>query len=212
MNYLTVVKPLEDQGLSDAQIAATLGTLYNKDFPINSIEAQEHSILGMLTAEFGVMSMGNLQDWQGPLIDLRASNANVDRAMGMLLGYLQIQGSKLRCSMIPEQGALLQLIGTAVAGIVQTQHDAAPTVQTKTGADVLARIDQVTGGLKYPGIDAAAVAASRTVYQASVAETTRQNAIEALRARIENDFINPATTEGSGIDVATLTADIKANL
>ncbi|MEL6111023.1 MAG: hypothetical protein AAFU85_33870, partial [Planctomycetota bacterium] len=185
--------------------------LYVRDFPITSRDDQRNAILGMLTAEFGVLAMGNAQEWTGPLIDLRQADPNVDRAMGVLLGFLQVQDAVLRCSTDPEQGALLKLIGGAVASIVQAQHDAAPDQQPKTAAYVQGRIDEITGGSKFPGVDAAAIADARQTHADALAETARVDEIQALQAEIENDHINAAIADGVST-AADVRAAIKAGL
>ena len=212
MNYLIDIKPLEDAELNDTQIAASLGALYVRNFPITaSGDQQPDSIHGLLTSEFGVMSMGNAQEWRGPLIDLRATNPQVDAAMGVLISFLQVQGATLRCSTEASQGGLLTLIAEAVANIIQAQHDADASLQPKTYATVWERVHEITGGLKFPGIDAAAVSAARQAHLDAEAETARRSTIAALEARILNDFINPAIADGSSTDSDVITA-IKAGL
>lgn len=68
------------------------------------------------------------------------------------------------------------------------------------------------GGLKYPdGVTALEVQAAIDQQAADVAEQTRKDSIEALRADIENTYLNPAIADGVST-VADVAAAIKAGL
>jgi hypothetical protein len=67
------------------------------------------------------------------------------------------------------------------------------------------------GGLGYGEVSEEEVAASVAAYEASQADIDRQNEILALQARIENDFINAALSDGEST-ASQIIESIKAGL
>ncbi|MEO1526721.1 MAG: hypothetical protein AAFX06_14900 [Planctomycetota bacterium] len=197
MNYSKDIKPLEDAGLSDQQIADALATLTVRDMPVEALRqvmrerklwlkdpisrARDRGKIGeaMTRAGFSEALYGGLVEFEAALYDMSATHVSTS-------------------SRIDIAGEVAAVIGgLAESGVV-------------TSEDVTA-FYAVGGGMKYPNVDAAAVATARQAHADEVAEESRMQEIDALRARIENDFINPAMDDGSST-AADVQAAIKAGL
>jgi hypothetical protein len=76
---------------------------------------------------------------------------------------------------------------------------------------VAQKLLQLGGGQPDAGTVEADVVAARAVYDADVVEQTRQDTIRTLAAEIENDYINPAVSDGVSTE-AQVRAAIKAGL
>ncbi len=161
LDYLKNIKPLEDAGVSsDAAIAEALvnSRLTHRDIPVTAAgDKQGASVLFLLTAQFPVMSMGSDQTWVGPLVDLRSTKSEVDDAMGVLMPYLQVQGSKVSSSTMPLSAKALYAITEAVKGIVPNL----PPELNLAPEQVDAAVDAITGGRLFDSITAADVVAAR---------------------------------------------------
>ncbi|MEO1530278.1 MAG: hypothetical protein AAFX06_33215 [Planctomycetota bacterium] len=204
INYLADVKPLEDAGQTDAEIATALATLTVRDMPVEALRlvmrerklwlkdpisrARDRGKIGvaMTGAGFPAALYDGLVEFEAALYDMSATHVST-------------------ASRIDIAGEVAQVIGGLRALGVVTAEDAEAFYT-------------VGGGMKYPDVNAAAIAAARQEHADEVVEQSRMQVeqsrmrdIDALRARIENDFINPAMDDGSST-AADVQAAIKAGL
>lgn len=183
-DYLSEVKPLEDAGQTDEQIAAELGLRHVRDVWATNVPGQDSpDLLHIISARMRVIRRGD-NGFIGPLPSYfstvdgssPADQQQLKQGYEMLLGVLQIAGRKVFCG---SHGPTGQLV-TGITEVVKSLVDADPT-NPYTSATVQAEMDEFTGGIKYPGLVAADVAQSRSDYQAQQAANTRRQAVLSAR-------------------------------
>jgi hypothetical protein len=190
LNYESQVKPLEDEGKTDAQIAAFYAHKTAKPVPCSSVK--------VLLEENGLVIEDPVTRVRsGALITYYAGLA--DGTAKTLLGWF-----------------ISHVFGRGETIASDTQPRATQVVETIASlpgpmAAIGVKIIELGGGQPYDGLDAAGVAAVRAAYDASIAEVTRQNTIQALRAEIENTWVNPAVADGVST-AEQVRAAIKAGL
>ena len=195
IDYVKHVQPRESLA-SDAAIATAIeaSRLTRRNIPITgSGSEQRKSIHFLLTAVFPVMTMGNSQDWQGPLIDLRATDSGINQAMGLLISYLQVEGRVLSSAEDEQSAQMLYLVQEAVKTIAPNL----PSPYTATAAQVDVAVNAITGGRLFDGITASDVAACRTAHQSATTEQNRSAAIQARWDGLYDSIVAPALADGS---------------
>ncbi|MEO1528706.1 MAG: hypothetical protein AAFX06_25065 [Planctomycetota bacterium] len=201
INYLADVKPLEDAGQSDAEIAAALGAITHRHVDLGDLLPLLNN-RGMLSHRHKEDATGS--KWSGSIknmfdaVDVVGSPAEQTAVMQWFSHITNDRNNKFSLN-DPQYAAPFAVIDALFAD--------QPGMPTSADFDAVRALG---GGLKYRDIDAATIAASRQEHADEVAEQSRMRDIDALRARIENDFINPAM-DGSST-AADVQAAIKAGL
>lgn len=199
MKYTTDIAPLEAEGLTDAEI-------------VSQLQATGLTVQKIVRAD--LLHLLNLRGMLQKLI----SNASDEKWAGTVL----VMQDAINAVGTTEQQAALRL---------WLSHITNPTVQFwdttdvqfsaafwamrqafagQSGMPTLADFDAVAalgGGWKYASLDESQIAALRAAYQ----DQQRQQAIESLKAEIENTWINPALSNGSST-ATDVRAAIKAGL
>lgn len=194
MNYLTEIKPLEDAGLTDTQIATILEARTITDIPSERVRLYFSKEDLWLT---------------DPATGLRLAGA-IGQAYSGLTAPQQELVRKLH-AWVFGQDSIESENDDDVATLLKQILSGMVTLTILTGAQAL-KVYSFGGGLRYPsGVTAQDVSDERDAYDADVVEQARIDAINALRAEIENTWINPA--EADGVTTAVdLRATIKAEL
>lgn len=155
------ISALVDEGKTAAEIATALAadTRHVRDCWATKQDADANSpdLLFMLTARYDVLSLDKSAAWTGSLIDAIEATGNAALIAGFnkLLTQLQITGRKVLAN--SDATGLTGYLVTAIAGIVGQLVEARG--QGITAAEVVADVYTLTGGLRFFGVDAAAVQA-----------------------------------------------------
>ena len=193
LDYLVQIKPLEDDGMSDADIASLLAASTNKDISIAELE-------NFLDFE-GLAKRDALSgSWVGVLPDeVTANTFGLSSGLAELFSHMNKPRSVIVDTTVsPWSTDALALTGGLLAAglITQAQYDG---------------FYDLANGRPNPNLVEQDIIDSRNTYQAEVAEQNRQDSIMSLKAEIENMYINPAVSDGVS-DEVTVRAAIKAGL
>lgn len=193
IEYLRDVKPLEDQGMSDADIASLLAASTNKDISIAELENfLDFENLAMRDALSGT--------WVGTLPDEVTNNVfGLGPGLAALFSHMNKPRSIIVDTTVSPWAtdALALTNGLLAAGLItQAQHDG---------------FYDLANGRPNPDLVEQDIIDSRTNYQSGLAEEARQQTILTLQAEIENTYINPAVSDGVSTE-AQVRAAIKAGL
>ena len=178
------ISALVDAGNSAAEIATALGqdTRHVRDCwaTKQDADAATPDLLFMLTARYDVLSLDKSAAWTGSLIDAIEATGNTALIAGFnkLLTQLQITGRKVLAH--SDTTGLTGYLVTAIAGIVGQLVEARG--QGTTAAEVVADVYTLTGGLRFAGVDAAAVQAVIDLQAKKTAIDTAIAAEQALAA------------------------------
>lgn len=198
MNYLTEIKPLENvDQTNDAEIAAIQATRTVVDLPVLDVRAL------LRERKLWLKDPISRSRDRGPI--------GVAMAGGSMPSALYHALVELEAALYDQSAALLR---TSTELTIAGEVAATLGGLLATGVIVQADIDAfyaIGGGLKYPGATAADVASDRQAYQNAQTELARQQSIEAVRANIENTWLNPAIADGAST-AAEVIAAIKAGL
>jgi hypothetical protein len=163
LDYLKLVKTLEDERKTDTEIAATLAAdpRHKRDIMATGSVSptSDHDLLHLLAADFEVLRIGSNATWKGPLVDYFEQpdvNAELKAGFELLLTQLQISNRPVFTHGNPKTGFL----ATALTQVVGQLHGDSAYVQ--------ARMDAITGGKIYAGVTEQDVTASRAEYQSRV--------------------------------------------
>ena len=175
IDYLSDIKPLEDDGVSDEIIAKHLS---------------DRTANAMLCSNARTILQENLAVVQDPALNVRS---------GTLIQYYESM----------EDGEPKQLLAwfishTFGAGIDVDTNQYPRSIQWSTvtaGMDaglkfVAQSLIDSAGGQPDAGTVSADVVAARNQYEAEQAERKRQESIQSVQAEIENNWINPAISDG----------------
>lgn len=192
-NYLQDIKPLEDQGLTDQQILDILVAKTEVDLLSEPVRKYFHaSDLWLVDPETGVRTDGAIGQAYGGLTTQQKELAR------KLHNWVYAQDSiDTENDPIVSQLFLTIMQGLVNLSIITPQH----------ALDIYA----FAGGRPHKTLDLAGIASLRQGYQDAQDELARQQSIEALKAEIENDYINPAIADGTSTAADVRTA-IKAGL
>lgn len=203
MDYLTDIKPLEDAGKTDAETAEILATITNG--PISPHAAKLH----LRDAElWEATPTGYDGKFQVAFEDATHITATIKSLTNLWSAVFTDAADTVETELAIRPNGVAR-------GSQQCLHlfKALGRILNKSQVDQ-ADIDDfynVGGGLKYPGAVEQDVIDSRAAYQAELDEAGRQVSIEAVRANIENTWINPALSDGVST-AAEVIAAIKAGL
>lgn len=193
LNYLVQIKPLEDDGMSDTDIASLLAASTNKDISIAELE-------NFLDFENLAKRDALSGSWVGVLPDEVTNNVfGLGPGLAELFSHMNKPRSVIVDTTVSPWAtdALALTNGLLAAGLItQAQHDG---------------FYDLANGRPNPNLVEQDIIDSRNAYQAEVAEQNRQDSILSLKAEIENTYINPAVSDGVS-DEATVRATIKAGL
>lgn len=188
------IQAWHEAGETTAQIRDRLlaDTRHKKDIKATGGDAAkgDPDLLHVLSAKMGLLFIDENAGWAGDLVDYMTSLPEKDQlrtGFRKLLSVLQLTGRQVYCHSDPATGYLT----TAITQVCQTLADA-DVNNPYDAAAVQAEMDLLTGGRMYEGVTEADVQAAID----AKAEQDRQDDIEALRAEIENDFINPSMADG----------------
>jgi hypothetical protein len=190
IDYLRDVKPFEDEGMTDADIAFHLSSRTSK--PIECSDAK------IALEESGLVYENPVTlERSGTLIDRynAMTNQQLKALLGWFISHVFGRGSQISSDTSPRAVQLASVIADLPASMQ-------PVAQ---------KLLQLGGGQLDAGTVEADVVAARAVYDADVFEQTRQDTIRTLAEEIENDYINPAVSDGVSTE-AQVRAEIKAGL
>ena len=189
IDYELDVKPLEDQGLSDADIAQHLAA--------RTLNAMLCSEARVILQEAGAVKEDPVTGGRaGSLIDYYTTlpEGNSKDLLAWFISHVMGEGVDVSTNDYPRS--------------VQWASVTAP-MNAELQAVAASLIDSA-GGQPDAGATSLDVQDARAVYQSGVAEQARKDAIQQLKADIENTWINPAMTDGSSVE--DVKAAIKAGL
>lgn len=190
-NYTKDIKPLEDEGKTDAEILAALQADTRHFKNIMATGDGSRDLLHILTGKFKVLRLNTEAVWVGPLVDfmkLETTPTVLKEGFELLLSHLQISEREVYCSSDPATGYLV----TAIAQVV----DQLSQGMGRSAGEVVTAVYAVTGGPLWASLTEQEIADCRTEYQVEHSELSRRQSIEQLQAEIENDYINVAIVDG----------------
>lgn len=190
VDYLRDVKPFEDAGLTDAQIASHLSNRTAKPIPCGEAK--------VLLEESGLVVEDPVTlQRSGTLVARYNSmpNEQLKSLLGWFIAHVFGRGEQISSHENPRAVQLAAVLADL------------PAEMQAVGDALL----QLGGGQPQAGTTEQDVADARSAYAAVIADQERQNAIDALRAEIENTWINPAMADGVSV-AADVRSAIKAGL
>jgi hypothetical protein len=190
IDYLRDVKPFEDQGYTDAQIAEHLASRTAKPIPCDEAKIVLESYGLVYEDPVTLSRSGDLIDRYQVMPDNELKSL-----LGWFISHVFGRGTQNSSDTSPRAVQLASVISDLPAGMQPAAQE----------------LLQLGGGQPDAGTVEADVVAARAVYDADVVEQTRQDTIRTLAAKIENDYINPAVSDGVSTE-AQVRAAIKAGL
>ena len=175
IDYLSQVKPLEDQGLNDAEIAYSIANQTLRAMPCYDSK--------LVLEESGLVREDPVTGQRtGSLIDhyQAMADAQLKSLTGWYISHVFGRGENINSHEYPRSSQVAQVMADLPA-------------EMQPACDQLIALG---GGKPYAGTVEADIGASRNQHAADQAEQQRQNEILALQAEIENDYINPAVSDG----------------
>lgn len=192
LDYLTNVKPLEDQGYTDTQIASYYSAVTAK--AVNCVEAKvmlEERGVALQDPLTGQLTGGELITYYNGLPD--GQNKGL---LAWFLSHVFNRGIEISSHTQPRAAQIVDMIGNLPAGPLQDAGQA---------------LIELGGGQPYAGTTDTDIIALRNAHNASIVEQERQATILQLQAEIDNTWVNPAISDGTST-AAEVRAAIKAGL
>ena len=175
IDYLRQVKPLEDQGLTDSEIAYNIANQTLRPMPCydSKLVLEEQQ----LVREDPVSGQR-----EGSLIShYQAMTDPVLKSLtGWYISHVFGRGENVNSHEYPRSSQVAMVMADLPA-------------EMQPACDQLIALG---GGKPYAGTVEADIVASRNQHAADLAEQQRQSEIIALQAEIENTWINPAISDG----------------
>lgn len=189
IDYLTDILPLESS-MTDGEIAIHLSARTQKPIPCDEARVALVGLGAVIEDPVSGTRGGSLIDHYTSL-----PQGSEKSAIGWFISHCFGSGKEVTTNSLPRsvQFALVE------AGL---------PAELEAAADALIAL---AGGRPDPLVTEADIVTLRTAHNDSVAESARQDSIEALRAEIENTWINPAVSDGASTE-AEVRAAIKAGL
>lgn len=192
LNYLADVKPLEDQGYTDAQIASYYSAVTAKAVKCGEAKVMlEERGVAFQDPLTGQLAGGELISYYNGLPD--GQNKTL---LAWFLSHVFNRGIEISSHTQPRAAQIVDMIGNLPAGEL---------------ADAGAALLALGGGQPYAGTTDVDIAALRTAYNDQQADKARIDSIRALQAEIENTWINTGISDGTST-AAEVRAAIKAGL
>lgn len=188
--YAIDVLPLEKQGMSPSEIVAHL-----KPKTAKGIKCSDAKIL---LEESGLVVEDPITRDRSGLLVNHYSNMQQGQAkqlLGWFIGHVFGRGEEISSHTQPRA---TQVVDT-IAGL--------PGAMQPLGQALI----ELGGGQPHADLTVEAIADMQAEHAANTAEQNRQSDIEAIRAEIENNWINPAISDPAS-DAATVRAAIKEGL
>lgn len=190
IDYSSQVKPLEDQGLTDLEIAYSIANETLRPMPCYDSK--------LILEEYGLVREDPVTNQRsGSLIDhyQAMSDEQLKSLTGWYISHVFGRGENVSSHEYPRSSQVAQVM------------DGLPA-EMQPACDALIALG---GGKPYAGTVEADIIASRNQYAADQAEQQRQNDLFALKAEIDNDYIYPAIQDGVST-ADQVRASIKAGL
>ena len=191
------IKSYIDDGKTPEQIRDILTSFtgHVKDIMATSSKIEETDLLDLLGSKYKVLRLTKDATWTGPLVEYfdNFPNSPLKPGFELLLTQLQISNRPVRCT---EQdiGQLVSGITMVVASLVDNDSS------SFTAFDVVQDMEELTGGVKYYGVNIEDV-------QNSIDEENKINNINKLSEDWEmvknNSGINQALSEGNRNDLVS---------
>lgn len=204
MNYSTDIAPLEQAGYDDATIAAILSAVTRR--PIDTKTAKIYFRESDLWKQRPQGFSGKLHTaMQSPLTP-EPHKALLEEMWAAVFG--EAANTCGTTVLRKEDGSLHS---------IQQAHNVRAVIQSLVDTQQISVADRdafyaLGGGLARPdGVTAQNVADARQTHADELAEQQRRDSIDALRAEIENTWLNPAISDGTSTP-ADVRAAIKAGL
>jgi hypothetical protein len=176
LDYLSDVKPLEDEGYTDAQIASYYSQVTAKAVSCGDAKVMlEEEGVAFQDPITGQLSSGDLIDYYNGLPD-----GQNKQLLAWFLSHVFYRGVEISSHKQPRAAQIVSLIGQLPGNLQQAG----------------ARLLELGGGQPYAGTVEADIAALRAGHQDDEAEKDRRDLISTLQAEIENTWINPAISDG----------------
>jgi len=175
IDYLSQVKPLEDQGLTDAEIAYSIANQTLRAMPCYDSK--------LVLEEAGLVREDPVTGQRtGSLIDhyQAMADAQLKSLTGWYISHVFGRGENINSHEYPRSSQVAQVMADL-------------PIEMQPACDELIALG---GGKPFAGTVEADIVDSRNQHAANQAEVQRQNEILALQAEIENDYINPAVSDG----------------
>ena len=175
IDYLSQVKPLEDQGLTDPEIAYSIANQTLRAMPCYDSK--------LVLEETGLVREDPVTGQRtGSLIDhyQAMADAQLKSLTGWYISHVFGRGENINSHEYPRSSQVAMVMADLPA-------------EMQPACDELIALG---GGKPYAGTVEADIVASRNQNAADQAEQQRQSDIIALQAEIENDYINPAVSDG----------------
>jgi len=202
-NYLQDIQPLEGDGVTDADILATLQASGVTHSPINRANlVHVLNLRGMLQK---IVGNNSDEKWIGTVLamqDMIIAGGNAEQIAGIRLWLSHITNPT---------NQLWDTTQAEFAAPFWALYQAFKDEANTPSAEDFEALAEMGGGWKYADLTTAKIAEMRTAYQAEVAESNRVDALNSLRAEIENDYINSAIADGTST-AADVRAAIKAGM
>ena len=174
IDYITDVKPLEDQGLNDSEIAYAISARTAAPIPCGGTKV-------VLEGSGAVVEDPVTQQRSGSLIAHYETLDGDDKSLlAWFISHVMVRGVEISSNEYPRSIQLESIV------------DGLPSSLDSVAQDIIA----LGGGQPNKGTLAADVVASRDRYAAEQAEQKRKDAIFSLQAEIENTWINSAVSDG----------------
>ena len=175
IDYLSQVKPLEDQALTDAEIAYSIANQTLRAMPCYDSK--------LVLEEAGLVREDPVTGQRtGSLIDhyQAMADAQLKSLTGWYISHVFGRGENINSHEYPRSSQVAMVMADLPA-------------EMQPACDELIALG---GGKPYAGTVEADIVASRNQHAADQSEQQRKSDIFALQAEIENDYINPAVSDG----------------
>lgn len=191
LQYPALPEMLES-GLDDTTISSHLSSVTKRDLSVAELE-------NFLSEEKLARRNPVTGSWEGDLINAMEEGGDLGEALEELFSHLNKPRSVvIETSRMPWASKA----GLIVAGLI---------VAGKISEKQAAMVYDLAGGKVYPeGLSVDSVASLRSQYEYEKADAPRQQALDALAARVMSQYINPA--KGSNQTLDEVVEAIKAGL
>ena len=174
-DYITDIQPLEQQGLDDTQIAAHLSARTANPFLCSDAKILLEESGAVVEDPVTIQRSGTL------IVAYEAmADQQIKSLIAWFISHVFGRGEQVSSNTYPRSVQ----VATVIASL--------PPELQAVGQQLI----DLGGGQPDAGTTAGDVAASRAAYEAQQANEMRVQEIEQLRAEIENDYINPAISDG----------------
>jgi hypothetical protein len=188
-DYLTDIKPLEDAGNTDAEILVIKQELGVTHKPINRAALMD--ILNKRGMLQKVIHNNSGEKWSGTVLNMQAEIISVGSPE-------QVSGIRLWLSHVTNPtNVIWDTTDPEYAATFWDLYQAFKDVPTMPTAEDFQALADLGGGWKFADLTVEQIAALRSEHTANQNSSLRIEAIQSLRAEIENTYINPFENDGT---------------